>query len=142
MKDRGTQQTGPPGAPVRVRAGGPPRILVVEDELVMLDLNINMLLEAGYAVDAAMDGAAAWDTLQVKSFDLLITDHVMPKVTGLELIEKVCDAGMALPVIMATGALPKDALARSPRLQPAAILIKPYTLAEFLGTVESVLGKN
>jgi DNA-binding response OmpR family regulator len=63
----------------------------------------------------------------------------MPKVTGLELIQKVRAAGMALPVIMATGVLPEEAFTRSPWLQPAATLIKPYTLAEFLGVVENVL---
>jgi len=115
------------------------RILLVEDEPLMRHLSTKMLTDAGYDVEAAEDGAVAWDALQVKSFDLLITDNSMPKVTGIELIEKVRAAGMALPVIMATGVLPKDALARQPWLQPVATLIKPYTLVEFLGTVKTVL---
>jgi DNA-binding response OmpR family regulator len=117
----------------------PRRVLVVEDEPIIRRLNTKMLMDAGYHVDTAENGAVAWDTLQLKSFDLLITDNSMPKVTGIELIEKVRSAGMALLVIMATGMLPNEAFTRSPWLQPAATLIKPYSLAEFLGTVKNVL---
>lgn len=115
------------------------RILVVEDEPMMRHFNSKMLMDAGYNVEAAEDGAVAWDALQLKNFDLLITDNSMPKVTGLELIEKVRGAGMALPVIMTTGILPKEAFARSPWLRPAATLLKPYTPGEFLDAVRSVL---
>jgi CheY-like chemotaxis protein len=112
---------------------------VVDDELTVRQLHARILLDAGYHVDAAEDGAAAWDTLQTKSYDLLITDNAMPKVSGIELIAKVRSAGMALPVIMATGAVPHEEFTRQPRLRPAATLVKPYTFAEFLGTVQSVL---
>jgi two-component system alkaline phosphatase synthesis response regulator PhoP len=94
--------------------GPPHRILVVEDEPMICHLNTKMLLDAGYQVETAEDGGVAWDTLQLKSFDLLITDNAMPKVTGLELIEKVRSAGMALPVIMATGVFPEEAFTQSP----------------------------
>jgi hypothetical protein len=47
---------------------------------------------------------------------------------------------MTLPVIMATGILPtKDLFTRYPWLQPAATLVKPYTIEQLLGTVEIVL---
>jgi DNA-binding response OmpR family regulator len=117
----------------------PHRILVVDDEPCMRQLNTKVLLDAGYHVDAAEDGAAAWDSLQVHSYHLLITDNNMPKVTGVELIEKVRAAGITLPVIMATATLPEEEFARRPWLQPAAMLLKPYTMADFLGTVKSVL---
>jgi DNA-binding response OmpR family regulator len=117
----------------------PHRILVVEDEPAMRMVNIKMLMDAGYKVDAAEDGAAAWDTLQSKSYDLLITDNNMPKVSGIELIGKVHAAKMALPVIMATGTVPELEFIRRPWLQPAALLVKPYTATEFLGTVKTVL---
>jgi CheY-like chemotaxis protein len=117
----------------------PHRILVVEDEPLMRHLNTKMLIDAGYHVDAAEDGAAAWDTLQAKSYALLITDNTMPKVSGIELIRKVRTVDMALPVIMATALPPTEEFTRNPHLQPAATLLKPYTAAEFVGTVEKVL---
>jgi len=124
---------------LQCQASPPHRILVVDDEPMIRQLNIKMLIDAGYHVDAAEDGAVAWDTLQLKSYDLLITDNSMPKVSGVELIEKVRTAGMALPVIMATGSLPEREFTWHPKVKPAAVLLKPYTLAKFLGTVKTVL---
>jgi DNA-binding response OmpR family regulator len=69
----------------------------------------------------------------------MITDHNMPKVSGVELLKKLRAARMALPVIMATGSLPDHEFARYPWLQPAATLLKPYTTDELLGTVREVL---
>jgi hypothetical protein len=63
----------------------------------------------------------------------------MPKLTGLELLKKMRAARMALPVIMATSALPTAEFARSPWLRPAATLVKPYTIAELLGKANEVL---
>ena len=115
------------------------RILVVEDDGDTRRLNTEVLIELGCHVDAAEDGAVAWDTLQVQHYDLLVTDNEMPKVTGLELLKKLHAARKTLPVIMATGKLPKEEFTRHPMLQPDAILIKPYTIEEFLGTVKGVL---
>jgi CheY-like chemotaxis protein len=130
---------GPARTAHKTNASGAHRILVVEDEPLMRALNSRMLKNAGYAVDTAEDGAAAWDTLQAKAYDLVITDHNMPKVTGLELIEKARTAGMTLPIIMATGEAPEEVHSLQPPLQPAAVLLKPYTITEFLGTVRDVL---
>jgi len=116
-----------------------PRILVVEDDPMIRKLNAEALIDSGYHVDVAEDGAAAWAALQLNSYDLMITDNGMPNVTGVELLKKLHAARMALPVIMATGSLPQAEFTRSPWLHPAAILIKPYTLAELLGTVKEVL---
>jgi DNA-binding response OmpR family regulator len=117
----------------------PPRILVVDDEACMRGLNAEILVKAGYHVDAAEDGAAAWDILQTKGYDLLITDNSMPMVSGVELIAKVRAARMALPVIMATGTVPEHEFSRHPQIQPNAILLKPYTAVEFLKTVSGIL---
>jgi len=115
------------------------RILVVDDERMIRQLNTEVLSCSGYQVDAAENGAVAWDALQLNNYDLLITDHDMPKVTGVELLQKIHAARMALPVIMATGTPPEEELDRHPWLQIQAILLKPYTFNELLGTVKSVL---
>lgn len=116
-----------------------PRILVVEDDGVTRRFNSEVLLRCGYEVDGAEDGAVAWDILQFKSYDLLVTDNNMPNLSGVELLKKVHAAHLGLPVIMATGTLPKEQLARFPWLQPAATLLKPYTVEQLLGTVKKVL---
>lgn len=104
-----------------------------------------MLQSFGYAVDTAEDGKAGWEALHAvrhapECYDLLITDHDMPGMTGLAMIKKLRAARMALPVIMATGTLPtEDLFIRYPWLQPAAALNKPYSVEQLLGTVETAL---
>jgi len=63
----------------------------------------------------------------------------MPNVSGLELVEKIRVAGKVLPIIMATATLPGEEYTQHLWLQPFAMLLKPYSLAEFLGVVKSVL---
>jgi DNA-binding response OmpR family regulator len=115
------------------------RILVVEDDAAIRELNTGVLARFGYQVDAAEDGAAAWDALQLINYDLVVTDNQMPRVTGVELIKKMQDAHMDLPVIMATGTLPDEEFAHYPCLQPAVMLLKPYTYPELLDAVKAVL---
>jgi DNA-binding response OmpR family regulator len=117
----------------------PHRILVVDDEDSIRQLVTSTLVYSGYHVDAAVDGADAWEALQVKHYDLLLTDNNMPKVSGVELLQKLHATRHALPVILATGNMPKEEFARKPWLQPAATLLKPYTLADLLKTVKAVL---
>jgi len=66
-------------------------------------------------------------------------DNDMPKVSGVELLHKLHAAHIALPVIMATGRLPAEEFTQCPWIQPAALLIKPYSFHELLETVRRVL---
>jgi DNA-binding response OmpR family regulator len=117
----------------------PRRILVVDDDISIRELSTEVLIHFGYGVDAAADGAAAWQALNSDRYDLLITDHNMPELTGVELLKKLRAAHMDLPVIVATGVLPKDELTQYPELQPVVTLLKPFTIAELLGTVKEIL---
>jgi len=117
----------------------PCRILVVDDDTGIRQLNTGALIRSGYHVDAAADGAAAWEALSADSYDLMITDHNMPKVSGVELLKQLRAARMALPVILVSGMIPMEELKRHPWLQIDATLLKPFTVEELLGTVTKVL---
>ena len=116
-----------------------PRILVVEDEEQIGRMTMAMLSGAGFAVNIARDGAAAWDALQLHRYDLMVTDNSMPKVTGIELLQMLHTAGMVLPVIMATGLLPQEEFIRAPLLRPAVTLLKPYSHSQLLATVNALV---
>ena len=80
MKDNRTSHAGEPAsAPLQSQTNPPDHILVVEDDIFLRRLNTEVLLGSGYEVDAAADGAAAWQALNTDSYDLLITDNNMPK---------------------------------------------------------------
>jgi len=140
-----TMEVEPASAPVQCRTSPPPRILVVEDEPDIRRLNAEVLKSFGYKVDTAEDGMAGWKALHAvrhapDTYALLITDHDMPELTGLALVKKLRVARMALPVIIATGRLlPENLFSLYGWLQPAAALIKPYSVEQLLGKVEAAL---
>lgn len=118
------------------------RILLVDDDHELRALNAEMLTIAGYDVDTAEDGAAAWESLETGDHSLLITDNHMPRMSGLELLKKLRAARMNLPVIMASGTIPAWEFAQRPWLRPAATLQKPYHVRTLLQAVEGVLRKS
>jgi len=115
------------------------RILLVDDDFYIRELNAGVLTRFGYKVDTANDGADAWKALNGQSYDLLITDNRMPRVTGMELIKKLRSEDMMLPVILASGTVPAEELKRHPWMQLDATLPKPFTTAELLDTVKKVM---
>jgi DNA-binding response OmpR family regulator len=120
------------------------RILVVDDDRDICLLSADVLTRSGYHVDTAPDGEAGWKALHAvshdpDSYDLLITDHEMPGLSGLDLVKKLRAARLALPVILSSGRLPLEELQRHAWLEIAATLVKPYTNDEMLGTVKAVL---
>ena len=115
------------------------RILVVEEDSEVRLLYADALAGPDYHVDFAEDGLTGWDALQTTPYDLLITEHSVPKLTGIELVRKMRAAQMALPVVMAAGRLPVHELARNPSLQLAATLVKPVAVGILQDTVRSAL---
>jgi DNA-binding response OmpR family regulator len=119
-----------------------PRILLVDDDRNVRQHSITALTASGYDVKAVQDGAAGWQALQANTFDLIITDNHMPRMTGLEMIEKMRAARIATPVIMATHILPTHEFVRKPWLKPKATLQRPFTLDDLLKTIKGVLGAD
>lgn len=115
------------------------RILIVDEDHDLRLLYGEALAGAGYQLDFAADGATAWAMLQSPRYDLLITEHALPKLTGVELIRKLRAAHMALPVVLAAGRCPEAELARHPALQLAAVILKPFTIDLLLATVTEAL---
>ncbi|MDB6173677.1 MAG: response regulator receiver protein [Chthoniobacteraceae bacterium] len=65
------------------------RILVAEDDLNIRDLLYLILTQAGYLVSTASDGLCASSAIASDAFDLVITDHEMPRLNGLGLVKQL-----------------------------------------------------
>ena len=117
----------------------PQRILVVENDADIRRLNIEVLTHAGYQVDAADSGAAAWGAVRRQHYDLMVAENEMDCLTGIELIRILQKARVDLPTILATDALPDAQFTRYNLLQPARVLFKPYSCHELLAAVKEVL---
>lgn len=127
------------GSPVQLQLNLPQRILVVDRDPYVRHLSADVLIQHGYEVNAVEDGAAGWQELQAYNYHLLITEHDLPKLTGIQLVRKLRAVRMELPVVMAAGRLPTRALARNPSLQFSATLLKPLPVDALLDTVRIIL---
>jgi DNA-binding response OmpR family regulator len=116
------------------------RVLVVDDDNDVRQFSVNALIDFGYEVEAVEDGAAGWEALRANDYDLIITDNQMPRMSGIEMLEKVRAARMSIPIIMATSHLPTDKFISSPWLKPNATLSRPFSINELLEAVKKVLG--
>jgi two-component system response regulator PilR (NtrC family) len=77
-------------------------VLVVDDDAAMRALLRTLLTRTGHEVTEAEDGAIAIDKLTARSFDLVLTDLVMPRVDGLEVVRQVRQLRPRTPVVMLT----------------------------------------
>jgi len=139
-KKHPTTQTGTQrGPPVHDHLNAPFRILFVDDNHDTRQMSIEMLVASGYDVEGVEDGVAGWEAILTHDYDLVITDNQMPRMTGLEMIEKLNSAGMTIPIIMATANLPTEEFIRRPWLKPDATLQRPFSSADLLAMVRNVL---
>jgi len=130
------------GASVQNQSISHRRILVVDHDQDVRQLSLDVLAAGSYHVEAAPDGAAAWESLQASRFDLIITDNKMPRLTGIEMIERLRSAHMAIPVIIATRYLPSREIARKPWLNPVILLQRPFTNEDLLEAVKTILDRD
>ncbi|MER8825864.1 PAS domain S-box protein [Mesorhizobium sp. M0938] len=109
----------------------PLRILAVDDDALVLLNTAAMLEDLGHTVAEAHSATAALRLLEEQSFDLVITDHAMPKMTGLQLFDAIKDKWPNVPVIIATG------YAELPGAREMKILSKPFTEHELASAIAS-----
>ena len=120
------------------------RILVVDDEPVVASILTSILTRRGYAVTAVNDAKEALRRLRAPEagFQLLLTDHGMPGMTGLELLAEVRRNGPKIPVVMLTGWGETLLQNHSPEERPDALLGKPINQADLLEEIGKALNKN
>ena len=119
--------------------GGSGTILVVEDEPEVRDLARRVLERAGYSVVSATTAGEALLVLASRSFDLVLTDIVMPGITGLQLAEKLHVQAPRARMLFMSGYF-DHASPSSLKLDPKKNLLeKPFTPQELLGRVKLIL---
>lgn len=114
-------------------------VLVADDYEGARQVITDALVRAGFEVDTAADGETAWEALQLKHYDLLVTDNEMPRLAGIKLIERIRGAGMSLPIILVSGSLSMEGGHDCGHLQVSAVLAKPFDFWEFLNAVGKAL---
>jgi PAS domain S-box-containing protein len=113
----------------------PLRILAVDDDSLVLFNTAAMLDDMGHVVVEAGSGEEALAALRKENFDLVITDQVMPRMTGVELMQAIEREWPGLPVILATGyaELPHGVQVKAPMLN------KPFTEADLAEVLKAAM---
>jgi len=114
-------------------------ILIVEDEPNMrLGLKDNLEFE-GYSVDLAEDGAAGLDKILKNSYDLIIMDVMMPKMSGLDACKKAREAGIEAPILLLTAKSEEVDKVVGLELGADDYVTKPFSLRELLARIKAIL---
>lgn len=115
--------------------------MYVEDEPAVQRLVEFWLVDAGYDVVLASDGAEGLDVIRSTMPDLVVTDALMPNLTGDQLVEiMVTDPDLAhIPIVMATAAASPIRVRRMMELGCAAVVPKPIEEDELMEAVRAAL---
>ena len=117
------------------------RVLVADDSRSVREALAALLAQAGFAVEVAADGWEAWERLQDRAFDVLITDLEMPRVHGWDLIAK-CRADPALrrmPIVVLTARTGDHSRARAMEAGADAFTGKPLLHRAILDQIADAL---
>lgn len=119
-----------------------PHILLVEDDPSMqAGLRDNLELE-GYEVQTEADGEGGLKRLRESSYDLIILDVMLPKMSGFEVLKNAREAGVATPVIMLTAKGEEIDRVLGLELGADDYITKPFSLRELLARVKAVMRRS
>jgi two-component system response regulator VanR len=117
---------------------GQRRVLVVEDDQPVRELEVAILQQAGYDVDQAADGAIAIERLKAQPPDLILLDLVMPNVDGWGVLEFVRTMPSAPPVLVVSGMheiVPPGHLSE----YVSGYVFKPFDVTKLVRTCQTAL---
>lgn len=118
-----------------------PTVLVVDDEAPARELTARVLRQAGYDTVLAVDGLDAWRQLrrEATKVDAVVSDVVMPRMTGTELVARMQAYRPDVPIILMSGYSADDLRTRGLEQAPVPLLTKPFTHDELVAAVARLL---
>jgi len=130
--------TGAPSPAPHARA----RILVVDDDPMMTQLVTDMLSLDGYRVETVPNGVAALEKVQVRPYDLILTDLHMPELDGAALYRELTRRQAHPPrrIIFLTGTAGESEAHRLVQETGLPVLRKPFNVVDLLELVQKTLG--
>ena len=114
------------------------RLLFAEDERDLNGILTKRLIEEGYSVDSVLDGEAALDYLESTEYDGVIMDVMMPKMDGFQVLAKIREKGIDVPVLFLTARDSVDDRVKGLDLGASDYLIKPFSIKELMARVRAI----
>ena len=118
------------------------KILVVDDENSLRELLSILLQREGYLVEQAVDGAAAFALAQENTYDLIISDIQMPKMTGIELLRQLREEDNDVTVMMITAFSSTEEAVEAMKLGAYDYITKPFKNDEIRLVIKNALERE
>lgn len=115
------------------------RILVVDDERVIREILAEFLTLEGFSVNTVEDGEKALTELRLNPYDLLITDLKMPRLSGLQLLEKIEQERLGVLTVLMTGFGTVETAIEAMKKGAYDYLLKPFKVEEVIHVVQRAL---
>ena len=128
------------GSPWRRRNGYRPQILVIDDDIAILDL-LKSVLSSVARVHIVNDGMTALAALRTIRYDLVVLDHNMPFVGGLDILEngRMQVGGVQIPSVVVSGMDDAENVARAMQAGARKYISKPFHTGELLSEIDAIL---
>ena len=114
-------------------------VLLAEDNAIMRRCLATLLRGAGFEVDDAETGTAAWKRFQNNAYNLVITDNDMPGMCGVELFARIRRRDKKIPVILMSDSTTAAQICRDAEFETWHFLLKPCSPERLIATVMAVI---
>ena len=118
------------------------KILVVDDEGIVLDSCRRVLESEGFEVFLAKSAKEAFEAVEKEVFSVLLIDIKMPEHDGIYLMQEVRKKCADVPIIVMSGYSTMEAIAHAANMGAATFIPKPFTPDELIETVRRVIEKE
>ncbi len=115
------------------------RILIAEDDKELRQLFSHVLTRNGYTAVGVSNGEEALSAMEQNYYDLLISDIMMPKMDGYELVRRMRDSGMTMPILMVTAKDAFDDMRQGFLSGVDDYMVKPVNIGELVLRVSALL---
>lgn len=114
-------------------------ILIVDDDPIVLKSTSTLLEQYEYNVFASSNVSDAINKLQTNNIDVVVTDIIMPHISGMKLLKQVHDVSPEIPVILITAYLDPDKMIEAIKLGAFDFIIKPMNIDLFIHSIEKAV---
>ena len=120
------------------------KILVIDDDPVLVNLVVEMLEIIGYNTVSSISGKEGLRIFKEApgDFDLVITDMTMPEITGDMLAQEIINIRSNIPIILCTGFNDHLSETQANELGICELVMKPVNIKTLSGVIQRVIGKN
>src|SRR5574338_161703 len=118
------------------------RILAVDDQRYFRELITSLLSQEGFEVRAASSGEEALHVLEVERFDVVVTDLVMPGMSGTDLVSRIKARDPEQDVVVVTGVVDVRSAVDAMKVGASEYLLKPFDREALARSLDAILQRR